>query len=240
LVGATADGLFARGLVAAAACSLLRATDGGAPPDARRAALCDEAERQYSAAETALSPDPRGWLRVELRWAQAAHYNVVAHEAWKRGGATASQRGWEKTLVTCAQAQPDLPQGPVNDEFLAQQCIVAAGYLGRYADYFAWATWLQADDRRDTGKLRSRSVKAIYQGALPACGELTFEQRRKKWLPKTRDLPAFLFCYAAGLRALGCTVDAVQVATAQAWRDPSLPWSEIWSGGGSSCYLEVP
>lgn len=235
LPDATAEGLLARGLLAGAACKLLPVGD------ARHAPHCAEAERQFIAAETLLLGDPRGWLRVELWWSQAVQHNRVARFGWSAGDTTAAGRAWANALAVCERARQDLAQAPVNDAELAQECVEAAGGVRRYDAWFAWSCWLQEDDRRDDGQLKSSNVETIYRGALPECSKLKFERnRKKKTLPKTNEVPVFYFCYAAGLQALGCPSQAAVVAQAAARFDPSLPWSELARAGAPECYLDVP
>lgn len=235
LPDATAEGLLARGLLAGSACKLLPVEE------ARHATYCAEAERQFTAADALLSADTRGWLRVELWWSQAVQHNRAARFAWSTGDTTAAGRAWANALAVCERARQDLAQAPVNDAELAQECVEAAGGVRRYDAWFGWSSWLQVDDRRDDGQLKSSNVETIYRGALPECSKLKFERnRKKKTLPKTNEVPAFYFCYAAGLQALGCPSQAAVVAQAAVRLAPSLPWSELARAGAPDCYLDVP
>lgn len=233
--GGSAEGVFARALVLGSACKLLDVSDSS------RAGYCAEADSLYQAADASLAHDARTWLRFEVMWTRAAFYNQQALAAAAAGASPdLARRAWAQAMAVCDQGRPLLASSPVNDRELEQECVVASGGTGRYADYFTWARLLQADDLERHSKLTSNNVEVVYRGALPGCSTLRFERnRKKKTVPHVGDSPSYMFCYAAGLRALGCTGQSDIVIGTGATLDPSLPWADILGGGGGViCYLD--
>lgn len=235
--GGAPEGVFARALVLGAACKLLELSDGS------RSGYCAEADSLYKEANSSLAHDPRTWLRFEVMWTRTAFYNQQALAATSAGSsADVAARAWTQAMSVCDEGRAILSSSPVNDRELEQECVASAGGAGRYAEYFSWARLLQADDLAGGSKLTSDNVQVVYRGALPACSTLRFERnRKKKTVPQVGDSPSYMFCYAAGLRALGCTSQSDIVIGAGTTLDPWLPWADILAGGGGvSCYLDGP
>ncbi|MBM4369208.1 MAG: serine/threonine protein kinase [Deltaproteobacteria bacterium] len=232
------EALLARALLTSSACTWLPDSDG------RRSGLCDEAREGFEAAETAFRDDQRTWLRFEMWWTWAVFHNRMALGAWK-GGDKATARGlWREGLTVCGKGKPDLPEAPVNDRELAEECIAASGFLEEYEDYFWWARWLRSDDEAGQEGLTGRSLLHIYKGAHVQCDTLTLTMH-PRWKKKVPHLPrddwAQHFCYTAGLLALGCSEDAVEVIALSVPRSPEeFPWQKMRDARGETnrpCYL---
>ena len=234
--GGSAEGLLARAMVVARACKVLDVSDGS------RAGHCEEAGSLFVRANASLAESPATWLRFEAIWTATAYYNHMAAAATAAGEAGASQASIQ-AMALCAQGRAILEASPANDRILERECVRASGASGRYTDYFMWANLLQDDDLSSNPDLSSETVKLMYTTALPACSTLVVNKKnpRRRSLPYgTEASPSYTFCYAAGLKALGCPEQANVVIGQGQWLDGSLPWSSLLEGEGfRECYLDA-
>lgn len=234
--GGTAEGELARAIVLARACKSLDVSDGS------RAGHCTEAGSLFKRANASLAQTPATWLQFEAIWTEAAFYNHLAATATQagEGDAVASQAS-NQAMALCDQGRPILSSSPANDRVLERDCIRASGATGRYTDYFMWANLLQEDDLATGSDLASATVQLLYRAPLRACASLVMERNRSgRSVPGGVDgHPSYTFCYAAGLKALGCAEQAnVVIGTGQGL-DGSLPWNALVEGEGfRRCYLD--
>ncbi|MEL6343212.1 MAG: serine/threonine-protein kinase [Myxococcota bacterium] len=198
----TGEGLLARALVTGVACARLPADDP------RRASLCAEAPRRYEAAARTLRDDPRAWLRFEVFWSAAAFHNRLAEGWWASRQAAPAREEWRLVETLCDKGQTDLSAAPVQDLYLARECLLAAGGLGDYARYFQWSQWLRGHDEGRAG-LTDWSISRIYQSAHPSCRRLP-GGARSPWTPRPSSRRE-RFCQYAGLLALSCPQQAEDV-----------------------------
>ncbi|MFT5685557.1 MAG: hypothetical protein ACI8RZ_006511, partial [Myxococcota bacterium] len=199
------EGALARAIVASTACARLPATDD------RRSALCEEAGVRFYEAASRLDSDDRAWLRFEVWWTAAEHHNLLAAGWWAVGRTENAESEWQQTLTICAQGSADISAAPVNDIFLARQCLIAAGGTRHYGEYVDWAHWLRGHDEAAEGALSLWNAARIFRAAQPDCRDLSRSASLKnRWIPKARTDTARR-CYYAGLRALSCDEQADEV-----------------------------
>lgn len=201
------EGALARALVASTACAQLTAADP------RRAPLCADASRQFEAAARALDGDDRAWLRFEVWWTGAEHHNRLAAGWWAAGARARAQSEWRHTLVHCRAGTRDITAAPVNDVFLARQCLIAAGGAGQYSEYVGWGRWLAGHDLATEGAVTDWSLARIYRAAHPDCRALPRARiSGSAWTPVV-DTAAARRCHHAGLLTLSCDQRARGVLT---------------------------
>jgi serine/threonine protein kinase len=229
----TGEGALARALVASTACARLPATD------ARRRGLCEEASTRFDEAAERLARADRAWLRFEVWWTAAEHHNLLAAGWWAAGGRENAEAEWRRTLTLCGQGTADIDDAPVNDVFLARQCLVAAGGTGQYADYVGWARWLAGHDTSSQGRLTDWSAARIYQAAHPDCRTLERSRSsRSAWIPHA-DTDTARRCYFAGLMALSCSTQAAEVAGYLDRSDPMVVGiRQAARDSAAACYLD--
>jgi hypothetical protein len=235
---------FARALLTSKACRLVT------EHDPRRPALCDEAEKRFVSAQEGLSAPESWWLKLELTWIHTGYLNARALEALKADKGAETQSVASGTLDICRDSRSYLDRGAVNDTILGWNCLNASGLAGQYDEYYTWARWLRARDKRDHGKVRTRTLKRMFLRAGPlACrppgkqptpgmGELKFSKknRSRKLLPKGGGTEVS-FCSMVGLYALDCPRSAGRYrsrAAQSTGQDPAAVYSRT---GAMGCYL---
>ena len=206
--------------------------------DARRPPLCEEASDQYEAAARILTNDDRAWLRFEVWWTAAEHHNRLAAGWWEAGNRTRAQTEWERTLALCRAGTRDISAAPVNDIFLARQCLIAAGGAEQYSEYLGWGRWLAGHDQATEGTLTDGSIARIYRAAHPDCRTLPRARGRSSaWIPRAETTTARR-CYYAGLLTLSCTEQARAVQAELSRSDPMVSGlRQAARASSGACYL---
>ncbi len=219
--GPTLGALAARGVLDAGACRKMPVEDGIA-----RHRRCEEAIDTLSRAEAMAAPEP--WLALELAWNRVMALAALAQISDAARAAELRRQG----LRVCQAARTHLSDAPVNNWYIASDCLELAGATDDVNEFIAWADWLQDTVPTRSGQDRdvsqARVARQITQATHPDCGKLAV---RRDGLP---DLSVSAcegdrtdLCRALALAALGCS--------SPLWRgclDPQedLPWDAVDAG----------
>ncbi|MEQ1568294.1 MAG: hypothetical protein ABMA64_21825 [Myxococcota bacterium] len=158
--GRTAEGVLARGLVAAAGCR-------HAPRGPAVEAWCDEAVATLDEA-AGLGPD---WLAVEARWGAVMVLDTRAKRALDRGDRDGAVAYASEALRTCELARPALPAAKVNGAELVEDCAWAAGAARDPTAWLGWSGWL-LEHRTDGTHVPPALLAEISRSAAPECARL--------------------------------------------------------------------
>lgn len=228
----TVEALAARGVLLSGACRKMPASE--LAPRLRR---CNEARSVLEEARDHLG-QAEPWFGVELAWNLVM---ALGAQAQLEGGSRAAALR-TRGLEVCGEVRDQLGFAPVNNWYLASDCLELAGLVEDYQQYLVWADWL-LDEQPARAKYEAKLTEArvrrqITQAVDPLCDRLSV---RKDGLPDLRastcagdrqDL-----CRAVALAANGCAMPTWRACLTP---EAGLPWDKADAALASPLHLPCP
>ncbi|MFH1463501.1 MAG: hypothetical protein ABIO70_03865 [Pseudomonadota bacterium] len=198
-LGRRPEALLARSLVEVGACRK-------APAEFPRDEACEASLRHADAALQALPARQveNRWLRLEVQWTAVMAEGTLALRM--RGKDAASERHYAAALERCRDGWTLVPEAPVNDRELMEECLPIAGATGAFTELLQWSDWLIGQDMEERPRHDlSNSVRwLVLTAADPGCRDLRLGKDGAPLHQGTPDGSVTDLCAYLGLTALGC------------------------------------
>lgn len=167
------EALLAHGILTGAACRL-------APESSfsRKWSYCQESRQTFDRAVSQLSRRNDGdWLWVEVLWASVMVDSAIAFQHRRGGKMDEAESDLKRAARMCDTAWDRLEGAPINGDELAEDCISAAGGLGRFDDYVRWSyRVLSRDSATAKGRRPStRALRHVVRGGHSDCAALSVD-----------------------------------------------------------------
>ena len=210
----TPEALLALGILHSGAC---RKIPGDTLEEkARRVDHCEKARSALDeASERNGRSKSRAWMEVEIQWVAVMSEVNLGYHLYERSERMSSNEVLESSVKRCQNTWSRLPSSPINSRELVQDCLSAAGQLGRFDTYLQWSDWMVDYDLKNRNKVRPATRRHIFRAVHFDCGKSKLKFSKAGGVrrdPKARGNTTDL-CRYVGAVALGCRDMADSLAT---------------------------